>query len=204
MNGFDDGEMNNHVVYETLSRVNHSCAPNCCILDNTLVAMRKIQRDDELTICYFNPMENVLQDSKNRKNLLLSGWGFGCQCEVCQCQPKELDQNDKLRMEAASFSTVLASPSHPSTSTCTNLMEAEMNLLILYHDLNLTFLASQVLVDINLSFSAKNPGWRCPQYLNEKLNRRFGEKLTKKFSERELPNNKFDTFLFYERLCKDI
>ena len=76
-----------HGVFLRISRLNHSCRPNCEVVwrDESkcqqVVAIRDIEDGDELTICYLN-MENRMKTAEERKKILRP-YGFCCSCRDC-------------------------------------------------------------------------------------------------------------------------
>ena len=81
--------------YSFLSRLNHSCNANCILtyhispktstIITSLVAIRSISIDEELTISY---LSEYCQSLRNRQNLLLNGFQFHCQCVRCLIEEK--------------------------------------------------------------------------------------------------------------------
>jgi hypothetical protein len=78
-------------MFNTLSRLNHSCAPNCmlsfCICDNavqgSLITLRPIRSGEALTISYLSQPCASLQD---RHTLLQSAFQFTCTCTKCRAE----------------------------------------------------------------------------------------------------------------------
>ena len=73
-------------VYSVLSKLNHSCEPNCNIKfspengkDATLEVERPVKQGEELTISY---VDDKLPREQRRKELS-EGWAFECQCPKC-------------------------------------------------------------------------------------------------------------------------
>lgn len=72
------------VITNDLVYANHSCDPNCQIADRTLVALRAIPPDEQLTFSYnvipaesFNPADDWWWDEL---------WSFTCGCGSPACQ----------------------------------------------------------------------------------------------------------------------
>ena len=75
-------------LFELISTINHSCAPNCVIKFvsssvATVTATRPLRPGDELLICYADAMAPV--DERQRQ---LVAYGFTCACERCQPPPQ--------------------------------------------------------------------------------------------------------------------
>ncbi|WCJ34087.1 Histone-lysine N-methyltransferase ATXR4 [Euphorbia peplus] len=71
-------------VYILPSFYNHDCDPNTHIIwidnaDARLKALRDIDTDEELRICYID----ASMDHDARQNILLHGFGFKCNCPRC-------------------------------------------------------------------------------------------------------------------------
>ncbi|XP_060048091.1 histone-lysine N-methyltransferase SMYD3 [Erinaceus europaeus] len=76
-------------IYPSMSLLNHSCDPNCCIVFSgphlLLHAVRDIKAGDELTICYLD----MLMTSEGRRKQLRDQYCFECDCFRCQTQDKD-------------------------------------------------------------------------------------------------------------------
>ncbi|VVT51860.1 uncharacterized protein SAPINGB_P003237 [Magnusiomyces paraingens] len=75
-----------HCVFLIQSNLNHSCEPNSkTVFGNTtldpisIVALRDISADEELTISYVDPS----LDYPARQRQLKGNWGFQCECSRC-------------------------------------------------------------------------------------------------------------------------
>ena len=72
-------------IFETISRINHSCLPNCFFAWNsnlqkeTVYAIRDIVEGEELFVAYCD----LVQGKAERKADLI-GYGFTCDCMACQ------------------------------------------------------------------------------------------------------------------------
>lgn len=98
-NGFASG------LYHTLTKMNHSCSPNCIKFKPTaqsnwaseIWTVRDIAEGEELSICYCEPSEMT---SRSMREYLLTQHRFFCLCELCtrlklpQERSKE-DENSK-------------------------------------------------------------------------------------------------------------
>ncbi|CAL6025115.1 SET_domain-containing protein [Hexamita inflata] len=72
-------------IYSTLSKLNHSCEPNCNVkfderCDAILEIEKPVQAGQELYISYIDDK----MDRNQRRKELQEGWGFVCQCTKCQ------------------------------------------------------------------------------------------------------------------------
>ena len=83
---------NVHVaIFESASRINHSCAPNTWHSWNpktekhNIHAIRDIKAGEELTTEYANCL-----DIREKRHSILKSYGFECQCEVCNDNEAEL------------------------------------------------------------------------------------------------------------------
>lgn len=78
-------------LYPSVSLLNHSCDPNCCIVFSgphlLLHAVRDIKAGEELTICYLD----MLMTSEGRRKQLREQYCFECDCFRCQTQDKDAD-----------------------------------------------------------------------------------------------------------------
>jgi hypothetical protein len=80
-----DGEMH-EVLYERLSRANHSCSPNIAAAYHNggsayVFALREIKAGEELLVCY-TPHEMTLPVQQRRESLDMK-YRFVCMCERC-------------------------------------------------------------------------------------------------------------------------
>lgn len=85
-------------LYPKVSRVNHSCMPNCCWLYNKsigkliLFALKDMSQGDELT-CRYTRVATKFDD---RIKFLTDNYGFICNCDECtQCRQNENYQKTK-------------------------------------------------------------------------------------------------------------
>ena len=75
-------------LFAFLSKLNHSCRPNCVVLASaslsaTLRSIRAIGEGEELTISYLG--ETVNSSVDERRQELYERYGFMCACESCVC-----------------------------------------------------------------------------------------------------------------------
>ena len=92
-NAIDDDE--NHAnLYEQLSRINHSCAPNTMRVSTdkiggvAIVGHKDIAKDSEITINYMDGIDDGKSVDERRKNLMQQ-YHFHCQCDLCMEQEKQ-------------------------------------------------------------------------------------------------------------------
>ena len=83
-------------IFPILSRINHSCKPNCIVLWNEkgyyqmLQSTKKINKNDEITISYID-----LMNRNQRRQKLLKIYGFYCECSLCNI----IDPNILIKTE---------------------------------------------------------------------------------------------------------
>jgi hypothetical protein len=84
-----EGERGCQCLYRNISRINHSCSPNCVRVQKLVggkqhmdvFAVRDIEPGEEFTISYVGDMY-VCQPRIDRQ-ARLSRWSFACSCSVC-------------------------------------------------------------------------------------------------------------------------
>ncbi|KAF9434491.1 hypothetical protein BGZ76_007926 [Entomortierella beljakovae] len=80
-------------VYRVISRINHSCAPNCRHSWNSMTkkeyvyAVCDIDEGDEILTSYIDPL--AIHEDRRRK--LFQNFKFKCQCSVCVASSREYD-----------------------------------------------------------------------------------------------------------------
>ena len=85
-------------VFDILSRLNHSCIPNCERWWNeekgmeTLYTIKSIETGEELTIQYHGELRRI-----QRRNYILQVWRFDCNCECCRLIGEEQKLSDLHR-----------------------------------------------------------------------------------------------------------
>ncbi|KAK2609220.1 hypothetical protein QQS21_002302 [Conoideocrella luteorostrata] len=95
-------------VYSTISRINHSCLPNCYSSWNrnlgqqTVHAIRPILTGQEITISYVHG-----GTSTDRKAELMEGFGFECGCGSCSLPESEQRLSDIHREHIDSLNSVV-------------------------------------------------------------------------------------------------
>jgi SET domain len=88
-------------VYEVISRINHSCAPNVVQAWNplqekeTVYAVRPIAKGAEICTAY-----HVGGPSTERKKILKMYFGFDCTCALCSMPEEQLKASDERMVEA--------------------------------------------------------------------------------------------------------
>lgn len=88
-------------VFRDLSRVNHSCRPNCVhswnakLEKETVYAVRKIKEGEELTTSY-----HAGGPSSTRKEILKEAFRFDCTCELCSLPENKLKASDARLIRA--------------------------------------------------------------------------------------------------------
>ena len=88
-------------VFPVISRINHSCKPNCVWSFNTaqgvaeVRCVRDVKMGEEILANYVNP----LSSRADRQTVLTAKYNFTCDCEVCRSEEEEVKINDRLRRE---------------------------------------------------------------------------------------------------------
>ena len=83
-------DLNTFGVFPNISRINHSCAPNCIdsagsdATEKRVLALRRIRQGEELSLSYLHAPEG----SKAMRAAELRYWNFVCNCELCLCEGK--------------------------------------------------------------------------------------------------------------------
>ena len=107
------------LVFELMSRFNHSCVPNCGIRINasaeahdvTVTALRDIPPGEALCINYgTDPRTERFAAAEARRAYLRSKYNFDCACELCGpvSEAYRLQQRDKQQRRAKEHEAVLA------------------------------------------------------------------------------------------------
>ncbi|KAH8159702.1 hypothetical protein CIB48_g8545 [Xylaria polymorpha] len=100
LTGSHDGKSKFQSLFATVSRINHSCRPNCAYFfdPNTfaqnVVAVRAISKGEELSLAYIDP---ILPQAERLKRL--KAWGFECTCERCGASAAQAAESDQNMME---------------------------------------------------------------------------------------------------------
>lgn len=88
-------------VFNVLSMLNHSCAPNLYHprrgKQQYCVAIRPIQKGQQLFISYLSPNDWSTMDIRQQK--LKYSWGFDCICERCYTQQQQQQQQQSIQNE---------------------------------------------------------------------------------------------------------
>ena len=94
---------NRRGLYDVVSRINHSCAPNAVWTwvkgDKSRVVkqvriVREIKEGEEILVRYWGMDRFASRDERQAR---LREWNFTCICEVCELNGDELSQNEKTR-----------------------------------------------------------------------------------------------------------
>ena len=108
-----EGDLKKSGLYMTISRINHSCAPNvyCSWIkgDKSKVmkqvrVIREIKEGEEILLMYHCP--SILL-SKDERQTILKNWNFTCNCEVCSLTGDELIENEKARKKIRDLHRIL-------------------------------------------------------------------------------------------------
>lgn len=90
----DDNDCEGHALFALICRANHSCHPNARYIwrhdlqRELLIAVRSIQPNSEVTVCY----RGSFADRETRRKHLLSEFRFVCNCELCMVDDKHRDE----------------------------------------------------------------------------------------------------------------
>jgi hypothetical protein len=88
------------------ARLNHPCVPNCYAAENlklerlTLHAIRKIQKREELLICYYID-RYLLKPRDERQQGLKACFDFECTCRACDVAQPSFQQHENKRVQYA-------------------------------------------------------------------------------------------------------
>lgn len=89
-------------MFRNISRLNHSCLPNCQGNLNeatekfTIHAIRPIAPDEEITISY---LDEHLQTRESRQNQLRHQYGFDCNCPLCDLNSSTARDREQRRTQ---------------------------------------------------------------------------------------------------------
>lgn len=76
-------------LFQFKSIFNHSCIPNCALIDNRVVCIRKVEKQEELCISYISGVLHSIRTcvfmlpNKYRAKHLEKIFGFTCLCSRC-------------------------------------------------------------------------------------------------------------------------
>jgi hypothetical protein len=97
-------------VYKSISRINHSCLPNCHASWNsnteqeTVYAIRMIKPGEDLTIAYDRGGTR-----ETRRAFLKATYGFDCECNLCSRRDSDVVPSDSRRVVIQSLDASLGS-----------------------------------------------------------------------------------------------
>lgn len=120
-NNFDIGN-HTQAMFQDISRINHTCVPNCqgnfnsAIGQFTIHAIRPIDADEEVTISY---LDEHAATRESRQSRLHNGYGFHCNCPIChddtqvgrESEERRRRMQDKLK-EYAEKASASETPDH--------------------------------------------------------------------------------------------
>src|SRR5690606_33806902 len=78
-------EKNYDAIFPTISRINHSCIPNCHFVYNIknncgrIIANKNIKKNEEITISYIK----LYLTYDERQFILKNKYNFICKCNLC-------------------------------------------------------------------------------------------------------------------------
>lgn len=98
------------VMYDVLSRLNHSCSPNVHhVIDENhvthCVAIRPIKKGDQIFISYLGEMK--FMNDQERKTYITETWEFTCQCQKCSDLDKHFSIKNTSMEEDSSYQYLL-------------------------------------------------------------------------------------------------
>ena len=115
--GHTEMNVNKSGLYGTISRINHSCAPNVVWSwlkrDESrsvkqVRVCRKIREGEEILASYCGNADKF--PSKNERQMKLkTTWNFSCNCEVCSLTGDKLMENEKARKRISDLHEAIAS-----------------------------------------------------------------------------------------------
>ena len=98
-----EGTIDRSAMYKTISRINHSCAPNVVWswilgdkskVEKQMRVVREIKEGEEILVRYWGAFTFPSRDERQAR---LRDWNFICNCEVCSLTGDELIENEKVR-----------------------------------------------------------------------------------------------------------
>lgn len=96
-------EKKTYVVFEKISRINHSCKPNAAwqwhsiLQQGVIQALQPIPKGTEITVNYCATLADTLKCRVDRRARLRDTWGFDCTCSVCKSGPIADQQRQQAR-----------------------------------------------------------------------------------------------------------
>lgn len=92
--------INDSALYETISRVRHSCVPNCFwkwkkgdVYVKEFRALKDIRKGEEMVVSYL--LDTFIPRNDRREKL--RNWDIDCRCKICSLEGDELSKNEDLR-----------------------------------------------------------------------------------------------------------
>ena len=93
-------------LYEKISLLNHGCVPNATtswvmgdFQRKQVRAVMVIEKDEEILINYLGRSEFRYSSREFRRQELLEGGFFHCECSECSLQGEDLEENERMREE---------------------------------------------------------------------------------------------------------
>lgn len=87
-------------VFNVLSMLNHSCAPNLYHprlgKQQYCVTIRPIRKGEQLFISYLSPNDRSTTEQRHQK--LKYSWGFECKCERCDCTKQPIHDGPTINI----------------------------------------------------------------------------------------------------------
>lgn len=99
------GDGTSLMLFPTIARINHSCAPNCHhywtgkTQSFVVRAVQTIWPGEEITISYMSPLQRSdFHDKASRQEILRTDFGFECFCHLCQMKNHDDDDAKRRRL----------------------------------------------------------------------------------------------------------
>ena len=102
-------------LYKTISRINHSCAPNAVWswiegdeskVEIQVRVVREIKEGDEILVSYLGST-NAFGSKDKRQEELRNRWDVTCNCEVCSLTGDKLIENERARKKIRDLDAVV-------------------------------------------------------------------------------------------------
>ena len=125
-------------IYEKISLINHSCIPNVVwswVLGDfqrkQVRALKNIEKGEEILAMYHSSNEFCYGSREFRRQELLDGFGFLCQCTECSLRGEALEENERKRTDIREKSVKirlllkpgLRSPMESAMKLCQKILE---------------------------------------------------------------------------------
>ena len=155
-------------LYHYISFINHSCNPNIFwtwvmgdFRRKQVRALKMIEKDEEISANYWECEDINLGTREFRQQFMLENHGFLCKCSECLLEEQALEDNDKLRAEAAALKSkivnLLAGKTPLNTNNVKKALELcpEMMTRIVKLDVQIEILDKLLQFSLPLAYLAK-------------------------------------------------